>query len=115
MLKRGREDFCIGIDLLAEQCQITSSNVTENTHHQANLEEVRGNTHENLDLAEKVKVQRGHTIVICDAGKEIHKDELAISLSSVARLLVMARFGLCPTLDNDDRWCTTASNSLKKE
>ena len=44
------------------------------TNHQANFEEVRSNTHKDMDFSEQVEVEGRHPVVVCDTREEIHKD-----------------------------------------
>jgi hypothetical protein len=39
-----------------------------------------------VEFAEEVKVEGRHAIVVSDARKEVHEDELAVALAAVARL-----------------------------
>lgn len=66
-----------------------------------------------MDLTKEVEIQRCHAVVIRDAGKEVHKDKLAVAFASIARFLVGSSFRLCPALDNDDGGCATAGNSYQ--
>jgi hypothetical protein len=42
------------------------------TYHQANLEKVRSDTHQDVNLAEEVKVERSHAVVVCDPREKVH-------------------------------------------
>lgn len=64
-----------------------------------------------MHLAEQVKVQRSHAVVVGDTREEIHEYELTVPLASITRLLLRRGLFLCATLDNDDGGCTTTSNS----
>lgn len=62
-------------------------------------------------FAEEVKIERGHPIVICHAGEEVHKDKLTVALAPVSRLLVYSSLSLSSTFHDNDRWRATTSNS----
>lgn len=81
------------------------------TYHQADLEEVRSDTHEDVNLPEEVEVEGRHSIVVRDPGEEVHEDELGVALSSVAWLLVRRGLPLRSAFDDDDGWCTPARDS----
>lgn len=74
----------------------------ELAYHQADFKEIRGDAHEHVDFTEHVKVERGHAIIISDAGKEVHQDELTVTLATIAGFLV-CRFAFRSTLDNYQR------------
>ena len=87
-----------------------------NTHHEANLKEIRGDSHQDVDLPEKIEVEWCHPVVVGDPREEVHQYELAVSLSTVARLLASGGLGLCTALDDNYRGrpasrdsCTTRS------
>jgi hypothetical protein len=106
--QRLRVYFGIGINLWIHQ--YTKIKREMNTHHQADLKEVRRNTHQGVDLPEQVEIKRGHPIVICDAREKVHENKLAISFATVSRLFVAGSLGLRSALDNNDSGRTTASN-----
>lgn len=58
------------------------------TYHQADFKEIGSDAHQNMDLAEEVKVERCHSVIIRDARKEIHEDELAVAFATVAWFFV---------------------------
>ena len=64
-----------------------------------------------MNLAKEVKVQRSHAVIIGDTREEIHEDELAITLATVARLLVRSCLCLRSTFHDDDSRSTTACHS----
>lgn len=59
-------------------------------HHETSLEEIRRDTHKDLNLPEHVKVQRRHPVIVGYSREEIHQNQLAVAFASIARLL----FGL---------------------
>lgn len=61
-----------------------------------------------MNFAKKVKVERCHAVVKRNARKEIHQDELTVSLPPVSRFLVMCGLGFRTTLDDDYSWRTTS-------
>ena len=58
------------------------------TDHQANFKKVRRDAHENVDFAEKIEVQRGHSVIVRDAGEKVHEDQLTVALATVTGFLV---------------------------
>ena len=111
--QRIRENFSICVNLLEH---ITSHECYRGqkvafTHHQHYLKKVWRDSHENVDLPKQIEIQRSHPIIVCDTREEIHEDELAITLSSIARLLVDRCLLFRTTFDDDDRWCPTTSDS----
>lgn len=80
------------------------------THHEANLEEVRRDTHQTLSLSEQVKIKRTHSIVVGNPREEVHQDHLRISFSTIPRLLVF-RFFWWSTFDDDDSWCSMSCDA----
>ena len=83
------------------------------THHQTNFKIIGGDTHQYLDLAKEVVIERSHPVVVCDAGEKVHKNELRITLASVAWLLVTDRLRLRTALHNNDRGRPLAINSCQ--
>jgi hypothetical protein len=81
------------------------------THHEAHFEEIGRDTHQYVDFAEEIKIQRCHPVVIRNARKEIHEDQLAIPLATIARFLVRCSFLFGTTLDNNDSWCPATCDS----
>ena len=41
-----------------------------------------------MNLAEKVKVEWGHAIIVSDAREEVHHDELTVAFTTIAGFLV---------------------------
>ena len=64
-----------------------------------------------MDFPEQVEIQRSHPVIVCDTREEIHKNELAVSLSTVARLLVRLSLRLRAAFHNDDSGRAPPSNS----
>ena len=58
------------------------------TDHQTDFKEVRRDTHEDIDFSEKIEIQRGHSVVVGDAGEEVHEDQLTVALATIAGFLV---------------------------
>ena len=77
------------------------------THHEYDLKVIWGDTGQRMEFAKNVVVERTHPVVVCDAGEEMHEDELGITFPSVARFLVFRLAGHS-AFDNDDRGCTMA-------
>ena len=103
--ERIRKDFCIGINLdedgLGEEFKQEFT-----TNHETDFEKVRRHPHENMNFAEKVKVERCHAVIERNPRKEIHQDELTVSLPPVSGFFVV---GFCfhTTLDDNYSWRTT--------
>lgn len=73
------------------------------TYHQADLVEIRRHSRQDLDLPEQVKVEGRHPVVVRNGAEKVHKDELRVSLSSVAGLAV-GNLERHAALDDDDGW-----------
>ena len=82
----------------------------EATHHQANFKIIRSDTHQYLGFAKEVVIERAHSVVVCDAREKVHKNELRIPLASIAWFLVIDRFRIRTTLDDNNRWGPLAIN-----
>ena len=80
-------------------------------HHEAYFEEIGCDSHQYVNFAEEIKIQRRHPVVIRNARKEIHENQLAIPLATIARFLVRCSFLFGATLDNDDSRCSATSDS----
>jgi hypothetical protein len=81
------------------------------THHQDYFKEIGSYSHEYMNLAKEVKVQRSHAVIIGDTREEIHENELAVTLATVARLLIGGCFRFRSTFDDDDSRGTTTCHS----
>ena len=82
----------------------------QNTHHQTNFKEIRGYTHQDVDLTEEVEIQGGHAIVIGDTREEVHENELTVSFASITRLLLRGCLNFGSTFYDDDGWCPASGN-----
>lgn len=56
------------------------------TYHQADFEKVRCHSHQDVNFAEQIIVKWRHTVIVGDSGKEVHEDELTVSLATITRL-----------------------------
>lgn len=81
------------------------SNLRICINHQDSLVEVWRHTRHKMNLAEEVKVKRSHVIVEDDTRKEIHQDNLTVSLSTIPWL---GRLCLVwgSALDDNNDWNT---------
>ena len=94
-----------------DEChQISEAIDYQIAHHEANFEEIGRDTHQYMDFAEEVKIEGCHPVVIRDTRKEIHENQLAIPLATIARFLVRCCFMFGTTLDNDDGRCPATSD-----
>ena len=80
------------------------------THHETDFKEIRSNTHEDMDLAEEVEVERRHPIVVGDTREEVHEDQLTVALASVAGFLLRSCLRLRPALYDDNSGGPSASD-----
>jgi len=55
-----------------------------------------------VDFAEEIKIQRCHPVIICNPRKEIHKNQLTVSLATIPGLFIRCSFLLRAALDNND-------------
>lgn len=90
--------------------QVTMEMERKPTYHQTNLKIIWSDTHQYLDLAKEVVIERGHPVVVRDAREKVHENELRIPLASVAWLLVTDRLRIRTTLDDDNCWRPLAIN-----
>lgn len=90
-----------------------SSRYDWNTYHQADFKEIWRNAHQNMDLPEQIKVQWCHTVVISDSGEEVHKDQLTIPFSSIARFLLRRSLLFRAAFHNDNRGRSSPSDSYQ--
>ena len=67
-----------------------------------------------MDFAEQVEIEGAHPVVVGDARKEIHEDQLTVAFASVTRLLLCRSFLLGTTLHNDDGRCPTTSDGYNR-
>ena len=81
------------------------------TYHQADLEEVRSYTHEDMDFSEEVKVEGGHPVVVCDTREEIHENKLTVPFSSVSRFLPCSSLCFSSALHYNNRGRPATRNS----
>lgn len=65
IFQRFRVNFGISIDL-DPLLGANRAQVKLQTYHKANLEEVRSDTHENVDFPEQIEIERAHPIVVGD-------------------------------------------------
>ena len=72
------------------------------THHETNFKEIGSDTHEDMDLAEEIKIEGAHPIVVGDAGEEVHEDQLTVALAPIPRFLVRSCLLFRSTLHDDD-------------
>ena len=79
-------------------------------YHEAYFEEIGRDPHQYVDFAEEVKIQGCHPVVIRHARKEVHENQLAIPLATIARFLVCCSFMFGTTLDNNDSRCPATSD-----
>ena len=80
------------------------------TYHETDFKEIRSNTHEDMDLAEEVEVERRHPIVVGNTREKVHENQLTVALASVAGLLVCGRLPLGPAFHHDDCGGPSASD-----
>jgi hypothetical protein len=73
-------------------------------YHQCDFEKVRCDAHEHLNLSEHVVIERTESIVVRDAGEEIHQDQLTIALSTIAWLFLVGGLSFRPAFDDDNGW-----------
>lgn len=88
----------------------TQSQCLEETHHQADFEEIGRNAHEDMNLPEQVEIERRHPVVVRDMGKKVHQDKLTVALSSITGFLVFGSLLFGTTLDDNDRRRASSSN-----
>lgn len=81
------------------------------THHEAYLKEIGCDTHQYVDFAEKIKIQRCHPVIIRNTRKEVHENQLTVPLATIPRFLVRCGFLFCAALDNDNGRCPATGNS----
>jgi hypothetical protein len=55
-----------------------------------------------MDFAEEIKIHRGHPVIIRNTRKEIHKNQLTVSLATIPGLFIRCSFLLRAALDNND-------------
>jgi hypothetical protein len=63
-----------------------------------------------MDFAEEVKIQGCHPVVIRNTRKEVHENQLAIPLATIARFLLRGSFLFGTTLDKNDSRCPATSD-----
>lgn len=80
-------------------------------HHKAYFKEVGCDTHQYVDFAEEIKIQRCHPIIIRNTRKEIHKNQLTVSLATISGLFIRCGFFLRAALDNNDSWRPATGDS----
>ena len=112
VFQRIREHFRVGVDLLHCLSPFPPNETCPTkTYHQTNFEEVRRDTHENMDFAEKIEVERCHPVVVCDTREEVHEDQLTVTLATVTRLFVGRGLRFSTTLYDNDGGRAATSNS----
>lgn len=55
-----------------------------------------------MEFAEKIKIQRCHPVIIRNTRKEIHKNQLTVSLATIPGLFFRCSFLIRAALDNND-------------
>jgi hypothetical protein len=81
------------------------------THHEAYFKEIWCDTHQYVDFTEEIKIQRCHPVVIRNTRKEIHENQLTVSLATIPGLFVRCSFFLRAALDNNDGRCPATGDS----
>lgn len=83
----------------------------DSTHHEANFKEIGCDAHQYMNLAEKVEIQRCHSVVIRNARKEIHENQLTVPLATIPGFLVRRSFLFRAALDKYDGRCPATGDS----
>jgi hypothetical protein len=101
------QPIAISVETVDEELRIT--------YHEANLEEVGGHTHEDVDFAEKVEIEGAHSIVVGHPREEVHQDELTVPLSAISRFLLSRSFSLSSALDDNDGRGSASRDGYKND
>jgi len=106
------ENLCISIDLRNPYKPQLKANIqVKITYHQADLKKIGSYAHESMNFAEKIEIKGRHSVIVGHTRKEIHENELTITLSSVTGFLVRDCLGFGSTFHNNHSWRTTSCNS----
>ena len=81
-------------------------------HHEAYFEEIGCDTHQRVNFAEEIEIQRCHPVVIRDARKKVHENQLAVPLATIPGFLVRCSFLLRAAFDNDDGRCPATGDGF---
>src|SRR5437879_12106877 len=84
----------------------------QTAHHEAHFEEIGCDTHQRVDFAEEIKIQRCHPVVVRNARKKVHENQLTVPLATIPGFLVRCSFLLRAAFDKDYGRCTATGDGF---